>query len=192
MLFKKHFLGPIARSEITLAFRRWRRPTVKAGGSIRTAAGVLYIERVDEIDPRTITDQDARHAGYESIQEIAVDLASRSSGAVYRIKFRLAGADPREELRRAIPQSDKQLHAAVAEVIEADRRRGWFLPTIQLIADKPATVAASLARMAGLETAVFKRRVRVLKELGLTESLGVGYRLSPRGRAIFDELKRQR
>jgi len=28
----------------------------------------------------------------------------------------------------------------------------------------------------------FKRRVRSLKELGLTESLEIGYRLSPRGR----------
>ena len=29
----------------------------------------------------------------------------------------------------------------------------------------------------------FKRNVRKLKELGLTESLEVGYRLSPRGEA---------
>jgi hypothetical protein len=35
-----------------------------------------------------------------------------------------------------------------------------------------------------METALFKRRVRVLKELGLTESLDVGYRLSPRGEAF--------
>jgi hypothetical protein len=32
---------------------------------------------------------------------------------------------------------------------------------------------------------VFKRRVRRLKELGLTESLPVGYRLSPRGRSFL-------
>jgi hypothetical protein len=35
----------------------------------------------------------------------------------------------------------------------------------------------------GRETLPFKRDVRKLKELGLTESLEVGYRLSPRGRA---------
>jgi len=34
----------------------------------------------------------------------------------------------------------------------------------------------------------FKRRVRQLKELGLTESLEVGYRLSPRGRAVLKDL----
>ena len=34
----------------------------------------------------------------------------------------------------------------------------------------------------------FKRDVRRLKELGLTESLEVGYRLSPRGRALLARL----
>ena len=33
-----------------------------------------------------------------------------------------------------------------------------------------------------------KRRVRQLKELGLTESLDVGYRLSPRGAAVLPTL----
>ena len=37
----------------------------------------------------------------------------------------------------------------------------------------------------GRETAPFKADVRKLKELGLTESLEVGYRLSPRGRAYY-------
>ena len=38
------------------------------------------------------------------------------------------------------------------------------------------------------ERLAFKRDVRKLKELGLTESLDVGYRLSPRGRAVLDRL----
>ena len=41
--------------------------------------------------------------------------------------------------------------------------------------------AADLARELGTETLVFKRDVRKLKELGLTESLAIGYLLSPRG-----------
>jgi hypothetical protein len=43
--------------------------------------------------------------------------------------------------------------------------------------------APDLAARMGRETLPFKRDVRKLKELGLTESLEVGYRLSPRGRA---------
>ncbi|GAY10350.1 hypothetical protein [Pseudonocardia sp. N23] len=37
----------------------------------------------------------------------------------------------------------------------------------------------------GRETAPFERDVRTLEELGLTESLPVGYHLSPRGRAYL-------
>src|SRR4051794_28967011 len=35
-------------------------------------------------------------------------------------------------------------------------------------------------------TPEFKRDVRKLKERGLTESLAIGYRLSPRGEAVLD------
>ncbi|MGH7465941.1 MAG: hypothetical protein ACREK1_12245 [Longimicrobiales bacterium] len=45
-----------------------------------------------------------------------------------------------------------------------------------------------LARMMGMETQPFKQRVRRLKTLGFTESLEIGYRLSPRGRSLLQEL----
>lgn len=56
-----------------------------------------------------------------------------------------------------------------------------------LIRDRPGVRAADLAAAAGRETLPFKRDVRKLKELGLTESLEVGYRLSPRGAALLEE-----
>ena len=47
-------------------------------------------------------------------------------------------------------------------------------------------VTRAQARAAGCqETARFKRRVRQLKGLGLTISLDVGYRISPRGRSYL-------
>ena len=46
-------------------------------------------------------------------------------------------------------------------------------------------VSTELAAAAGQERAYFKLRVRRLKALGLTESLEVGYRLSPRGAAYL-------
>ncbi|HEU4546515.1 MAG TPA: hypothetical protein VFR88_09515, partial [Microlunatus sp.] len=47
--------------------------------------------------------------------------------------------------------------------------------------DRRADLAAELGR----ERDDWKRDVRKLKALGLTESLEVGYRLSPRGRAFL-------
>ncbi len=56
---------------------------------------------------------------------------------------------------------------------------------LALIERHPETKAAELAEQIGREPPAFKRDVRKLKELGLTESLERGYRLSPRGRAVL-------
>ena len=58
---------------------------------------------------------------------------------------------------------------------------------LELIARHPETRAADLAPLLGRERLPFKADVRKLKELGLTESLRIGYRLSPRGRAVLDK-----
>ena len=58
-----------------------------------------------------------------------------------------------------------------------------------MIADQPGVRAPDLAASVGRETKPFKIDVRKLKELGLTESLPVGYRLSPRGRAFLAHIR---
>ena len=58
---------------------------------------------------------------------------------------------------------------------------------LRLIADAArASAPADLAARLGRERLDFKTDVRKLKALGLTESLTVGYRLSPRGMAWLD------
>ena len=89
MLFKAPVLSAIAEGQVTLAFRRWRKPTVRSGGTLTTLVRVLGIDTVE-------------------------------------------------------------------------------------IADHP-----------GRETLPFKTDVRKLKALGLTQSLEIGYRLSPRGEALL-------
>ena len=56
---------------------------------------------------------------------------------------------------------------------------------LEQIARHPGVVSTELAAAAGQERAYFKLRVRRLKALGLTESLEVGYRLSPRGAGVL-------
>ena len=57
---------------------------------------------------------------------------------------------------------------------------------MRAIAAAPGLRAGDLAAGLGRERLPFKADVRKLKALGLTESLEVGYRLSPRGRAYLD------
>ena len=61
---------------------------------------------------------------------------------------------------------------------------------MDMIARHPGRRAADLADQLGWLTPRLKRHVRRLKQLGLTESLDKGYRLSPRGRALLDALKK--
>jgi DNA-binding IclR family transcriptional regulator len=75
--------------------------------------------------------------------------------------------------------------------MDARARDGqWTARILGAVADKPQTRAADLAQAISMGKASFKRRVRSLKELGLTESLEVGYRLSPRGVRIFERENR--
>ena len=102
-----------------------------------------------------------------------------------------AGADPRIELRSRAALSDEDFAALIARLDRMDRGRHgpWTRAVLALIAARPAVRAGDLFADAGYPDMLsFKRDVRRLKELGLTESLEVGYRLSPRGLAAFTRM----
>ena len=126
MLLKRRILDGIADGSITLLFRRWRRPTVKAGGSLKTAIGVLAIGAVDQI--RSIAAKDAIRAGYPTVDALNADLAAE--GALYRIEVRLAGADPRIALRR-------KTRIAAAELADMEAKLKRTRPILELIARYP-------------------------------------------------------
>ena len=52
MLIRLPILHRIKSGEVTLAFRRWRRPTVRTGGTPHTAVGVLAIASVEKVAAR--------------------------------------------------------------------------------------------------------------------------------------------
>ena len=186
MLFRQDVLRRIGEGEVTLAFRRWRRPTVKAGGTLRTRVGVLAIESVEVVDEDDVTDADALRAGARDRD--AVLREGPQERPLYRIEFRLSGPDPRIALRERIdisPEECAEIDERLARLDAASRHGRWTRAVLGLIAERPETRAPDLAASLGRETTPFKADVRKLKDLGLTESLEVGYRLSPRGRAYY-------
>jgi hypothetical protein len=143
---------------------------------------------VTEVDPAAITEADARRAGFASLAALLRQLDRHGDGPVYRVDLHHAGADPREALRQADDLSEEELAGLRARLERLDRaaRDGpWTVVTLELIGDRPGVRAADLAVAAGRERLPFKADVRKLKELGLTESLEVGYQLSPRGRVLL-------
>lgn len=188
MLIRHDVLRRIEAGEVTLVFRRWRHPRVKAGGRMRTMVGLLAIESVEVVQPEDVTDADARRAGRADRDALLKDVPGQ--GPLYRVALRWAGPDPRIALRERAdisPAERDELDRRLARLDAASRHGPWTAEVLRLIGERPATRAPDLARELGREKAPFKRDVRKLKELGLTESLEVGYRLSPRGRAYLGD-----
>jgi hypothetical protein len=188
VLIARPVLDRIAAGDVDLAFRRWRRPTVKAGGRLRTAIGELAIDAVDVVEPSRINTAQARRAGYDSRAALLADLDRRDDGDVYRVRLHLAGPDRRVALRsqdRLDADDLAELDRRLDRLDRASSHGPWTRVVLELIAARPATRAPDLAATFKRETAPFKTDVRKLKELGLTESLPVGYRLSPRGRVYL-------
>ena len=185
MLLKLDTLREIRRGAVSLAFRRWKRPTVRSGGRLRTAIGVLAIGDVRPCTLADITEAESRRAGFASRAALLAELRGRA-GRLYRIELRLAGADPRLALRERAALDPSELTALLQRLRRMDARGPWTRAVLERLRDAPGVRAADLAAELGLERTDFKRRVRRLKELGLTESLETGYRLSPRGRALLE------
>lgn len=188
MLFRQDTLDGIRDGRITLAFRRWRRPTVRTGGTLLLRIGQLQIVDVRAITDDEITDDDARRAGYASIDALQRDLARRTEGTLYRVELGTLGADPRVALRAQDALSGDELATLRRRLatLDANAPGGpWTRRYLELIRDKPAIRAGDICTDVGMERLPFKANVRKLKALGLTESLDVGYRLSPRGAALL-------
>lgn len=183
-------LERIVAGEVTLAFRRWKRPQTRSGGQLRTQAGVLAFDDVRVVDEGAISEADAMAAGYTSREALIRELNRWGDGDIYRLTLRLAGEDPRIALRESAELPDDDMEQIQTRLSRFDRRETgpWTERTLRLIEAHPATRATELAAETGRETLHFKTDVRKLKELGLTESLGTGYRLSPRGQAYLERL----
>jgi hypothetical protein len=192
MLFPPAMLRAIADGEVSLAFRRWTAPRVKAGGRQRTAVGVIGFESVDTVERADIGFDDARRAGFASLEALLAFVDRRSEGTIYRIGLRLFGPDPRVALRATLPGPEEvqRVVRRLARLDQVSRHGPWTRDVLHAIRDQPGVRALDLAAAFGREKQPFKLDVRKLKELGLTESLPRGYRLSLRGKAVLEALDR--
>jgi hypothetical protein len=191
--FPLRILEAIRDGRVDLAFRRWERARARPGGRRRTAVGVLEVGKVERVERSALTAADAHRAGFDSLNDLLAMLDRRDHGEIHRIELRYAGADPRIELRNRADLTDAELDEIARRLQrfdEASRHGPWTRATLELIAKNPEVRAEELATEMGREKLPFKRDVRKLKELGLTESLSPGYRLSPRGKTVLKALAR--
>ncbi|MEO6633977.1 MAG: hypothetical protein ABIN41_00035 [Devosia sp.] len=84
MLIKLETLEAIRRGEISLQFRRWSRPSVKAGGTLKTKIGLLRIGKITDMRPEDVTAADARKAGFRDVAEFKHWLGTMKEGPIFQ------------------------------------------------------------------------------------------------------------
>ena len=187
MLLNRATAEGIADGTITLVLRRWDAPRAKAGGTQRTPVGTM---RIDAVTARPggyrVTAAQAVAAGYPSAKAAQTDLDRRPASHTYLIAVSFLAPDERPGLAADDVLADADVGAITARLDRWDAVGApWTREYLRMIGENEAVRAPDLAARVGLDVPRFKRRVRQLKGLGLTISLDVGYRLSPRGRAYL-------
>ncbi|MGH3302888.1 MAG: hypothetical protein ACRDOK_14625 [Streptosporangiaceae bacterium] len=189
MQFEPRLRQGLSDCSITVAFRHWRRVQVVTGHQYRTGAGLVVAESVDTITTADITLSLARDAGFASVEAAVAGLRGDPHLPLYCIRFRpLDGPDPRDELASTAALSDDDVRAIgkrLARMDAASKRGPWTTTVLVQIGSEPAVSSAQLAADLDWDRPDYKLHVRRLKELGLTISLDVGYRISPRGAAYL-------
>ena len=84
MLLKLDLLSDIKAGKVDLVFRRWNRPSVKAGGTLKTKVGLLAIKAVDDMEPDDVTEDDAQRAGFEDIADFRRWLDTMKPGHLFQ------------------------------------------------------------------------------------------------------------
>lgn len=188
MLFERRLREGIHRGDVTVAFRRWRRRQVVPGNRYRTGSDLIQVTALTEVELDAVTAADARRAGYACIPALIADLRGGADVPLYRVDFhRVDGPDPRDALASEDRLDAADLEEIAVRLARLDERAvaPWTTDVLELIGRHEGVRAAELAAERESDLLDFKRHVRRLKAMGLTISLPVGYRLSPRGRAYL-------
>lgn len=198
MLFTANAHAGLASGAITVTYRVWARPQVRLGGIYRVGGRHLKtdiwleVDAIDQVTVASIGTAEAMASGHPDQTALVVALRRRDpdlSGAsvVYRIGFHRVAAPLQPDLAGAGDLTPEEIEGIRRRLERFERNRPpWTMTVLALIRDHPEVVSTVLSARIGQERFAFKDDVRRLKQLGLTESRRVGYRLSPRGRAFMD------
>jgi hypothetical protein len=197
LLFKKAFWDGLVSGTITLTFRRWHKPHVRAGGRYRChPIGVLEVDDIRTVSVGSLTADDATRAGFATREELIHYLSELGpldeATTVYRVALHHGGDGDRVPLALADSLTAEDVAAIATRLARMDGKEPWTRETLALIARHPRIAASKLAAKVGRDKLEFKVDVRKLKKLGLTQSFEVGYEIAPRGRAYLEAMRGRR
>lgn len=155
----------VADGSITVTYRAWKRPQVKVGGQYRVGGATVEVSALSTVPRAEVPDDFDRWLG--------------DADPVWRVDFHRVEPVAKPSL------TPEEITTRLDRLDAASSHGPWTRTTLALIRDHPGLVSTTLAAMVDRERFAFKADVRKLKALGLTESLEVGYRLSPLGEAFL-------
>jgi hypothetical protein len=93
--FSQEIREKVLTGQITVSFRLWRRPKVKAGGRYRVADGQIEVDSVELLPFSSIDETDVRLSGeadLESLRQRAAHAGPIGEDTLlYRIEFHTVG-----------------------------------------------------------------------------------------------------
>ena len=84
MLLKLALLEDIKAGKVDVIFRRWNRPTVKSGGTLKTKLGLLSINSITDMNADEVTDADAKRAGFKDVPDFRKWLDTMKEGSLFQ------------------------------------------------------------------------------------------------------------
>jgi hypothetical protein len=93
--FSRELREDVLSGDVTVTFRLWRRPKVKAGGRYRVGTGTVQVDAVELVPFASIDEEDLRRSGEadrESLRRRAAHAGPvEEDTLLYRIEFHVVG-----------------------------------------------------------------------------------------------------
>ena len=70
MEFSQELRNDVAAGRITVSFRLWKRPRVKAGGRYRVGPATIEVDSIELVPFAAISDADVRRSGESDLEEL--------------------------------------------------------------------------------------------------------------------------
>jgi hypothetical protein len=165
MLIKQKQLEGIMSGQISLAFRKWKKLSVNKGSELKTSIGIVKITDISEIELAQISEDDAKKAGYISLQALTSDMQKFTEGTIFKIGVSYHSVDTRIDLRQKSEISDEEFDALKDKLMKLDKfsnQGNWTAKVLKVIQENPKLRAADLATKVGKEKEWLKLNVRKL------------------------------
>lgn len=194
LLFDKSLHDGIEEGRVTLTFRNWEHPRVTVGKTYRAGdVGEITIEDLSRVRLSEVTEEEARSAGAQSLEDFRRQYAARNPKVdleqhlTYRVRFRYVGNEAALVLAGRLGEDDlRRLDRQLAHIDVQSYEGDWTQFFISTLTQKRWMRPGELAQHLGTDQDMVRRKMGVLADLGIVRAdPGLGYSLSDGGRKLY-------